>query len=180
MQSVLQLSGQAEFSGQEYQHLLQHTVIKPHTDKTFSPVVRPGLGVNTFVEIVVEHQAVSAAELLGSGGELADDVLPAGGGVGEGGMGQRDSVRSNGFTVWTFEALDVGFRRVLLTLACEGGCLFFSDTGALGLVEHKGRGAVVRVGEAVDAVVVPAGRATAPRRAADTALTCCKPPGPHG
>jgi len=117
-------------------------------------VVRPGLGVNTFVEIVVEHQAVSAAELLRSCGELADDVLPAGGGVGEGGMGQRDSVRSNCFTVRTFEALDVRFRRVLLTFACEGGCLLFSDTGTLGLVEHKGRGAVVRVGEAVDAVVV--------------------------
>ena len=84
---------------------------------------------------MVEHQAVSAAELLGGGGELAHDVLPAGGGVGEGGVGQGDAVRPNSLSLGALEPLDVGLHCGGLALPSEGAGLLLSDACALGLVK---------------------------------------------
>ena len=75
-----------------------------------SPVFWSVLRVDTFVVDVIKDKTVSAAQLLGSGGELAHDVLPAGGRVGEGGMGQGDAVRSDGFTLRTLETVNVGLK----------------------------------------------------------------------
>ena len=104
---------------------------------------------------MIEHEAVSAAQLLGGGGELADDVLPAGGRVGEGGMGQGDAVRSDGLSFRALEAINVGLGGVPLALPGEGGGLLLPNAGALGLVEYQRRRTVVEVGVAVDTVVVP-------------------------
>ena len=118
------------------------------------PVFRPVLRVDTFVVDVVEHQAVSAAQLLGGGGELTDDVFSAGSWVREGGVSQRDPVGSNGLALRTLEAVNVGLGGVPLALPGKGGCLLLPDTGALGLVEYQWRWAVVEVGVAMDTVVV--------------------------
>ena len=104
---------------------------------------------------MIEHQTVSAAELLGGGGELAHDVLPAGGGMGERGMGQGDAVRSDSLSLRALETLDVCLHRGGLALPGEGAGLLLPDAGSLGLVKDEGRGAVVDVGVAVHAVVVP-------------------------
>ena len=48
------------------------------------PVFWSILRVDTLIVDVIEHQAVSAAQLLGCGGELTDDVLSAGSWVREG------------------------------------------------------------------------------------------------
>ena len=118
------------------------------------PILRTVLGVDTFVVNMIEHQTVSAAELLGGGGELAHDVLPAGGGMGERGMGQGDAVRSDGLPLGALEAVNVRLGGVPLTLSSEGGGLLLPHAGPLGLVEDEGRGAVVEVRVAVDTVVV--------------------------
>ena len=120
-----------------------------------SPILRTVLGIDTLVVDVIEHQAVSAAELLGGGGELAHDVLPAGGGVREGGVGQGDAVRTDSLSLGTLEPLDVGFHCGGLALPGEGAGLLLPDAGALGLVEDEGRGAVIDVRVAVHTVVVP-------------------------
>ena len=119
------------------------------------PILRTVLGVDTFVVNMIEHQTVSAAELLGGGGELAHDVLPAGGGMGERGMGQGDAVRSDSLSLRALETLDVCLHRGGLALPGEGAGLLLPDAGSLGLVKDEGRGAVVDVGVAVHAVVVP-------------------------
>ena len=119
------------------------------------PILRTVLGVYTFVVQMIEHQTVSAAELLGGGGELAHDVLPAGGGVGERGMGQGDAVRSDSLSLRALETLDVCLHRGGLALPGEGAGLLLPDAGSLGLVKDEGRGAVVNVGVAMHAVVVP-------------------------
>ena len=104
---------------------------------------------------MIEHQTVSAAKLLGGGAELAHDVLPAGGGVGERGVSQGDAVRPDGLTLGALETLDVGLHRGGLALPGERAGLLLPDAGSLGLVEDQGWGAVVDVGVAVHAVVVP-------------------------
>ena len=103
---------------------------------------------------MIKDKTVSAAQLLGSGGELAHDVLPAGGRVGEGGMGQGDAVRSDGLPLGALEAVNVRLGGVPLTLPGEGGGLLLPHAGPLGLVEDEGWGAVVEVRVAVDTVVV--------------------------
>jgi len=112
------------------------------------------LRVDTLVVHMIKHQAVSAAQLLGSGRELADDVLPAGGRMGEGGVSQRDAIGTNGLTLGTFEAINVWLGSVPLTLPGEGGSLLLPDAGSLGLVEYQWRGAVVEMRVAVHTVVV--------------------------
>ena len=103
---------------------------------------------------MIKDKTVSAAQLLGSGGELAHDVLPAGGRVGEGGMGQGDAVRSDGLPLGALEAVNVRLGGVPLALSGEGGGLLLPHAGPLGLVEDEGWGAVVEVRVAVDTVVV--------------------------
>ena len=120
-----------------------------------SPIIRTVLGVDTFVVDMIEHQTVSAAKLLGGGAELAHDVLPAGGGVGERGVSQGDAVRPDGLTLGALETLDVGLHGGGLALPGKGAGLLLPDAGSLGLVEDQGWGAVVDVGVAVHAVVVP-------------------------
>jgi len=75
------------------------------------------LWVNTFIVDVVEHQAVRAAKLFGSGGELTHDVFSAGGWVGEGGMGQGNAVGTNCLTLGALETFNVFLDQSLLTLS---------------------------------------------------------------
>ena len=103
---------------------------------------------------MIEHQAVSAAQLLGCGRELADDVFSAGSWVREGWVSQRDPIGSNGLAIGTLETIDVWLGGVPLALPGEGGRLLLPDTGTLGLVEDQGWGAVVEVRIAMDTVVV--------------------------
>ena len=105
---------------------------------------------------MIKHEAISAAQLLGGGGELADDVLPAGGGVGEAGVSQGDPVRSNGLSLRTLKTLDVSLGHGLLTLASKGRGLLLSDTCSLSLVKYQRRRTVVDVRVAVNTVVVSA------------------------
>lgn len=117
-------------------------------------VLRAVLRVDTLVVDVIKHQAVSAAQLLWSGGELAHDVFPAGGWVGEGRMSQRDPIGSNSLSLGTLETINVWLGGVPLALAGKGGGLLLSDTSSLGLVEYQGWGTVVEMRVAVHAVVV--------------------------
>jgi len=103
---------------------------------------------------VIEHQAVSAAQLLGCGGELTDDVFSAGGWVREGGVSERDPIGSDRLPLRTLEAVNVGLGGIPLALPGKGGSLLLPDTGALGLVEYQWWWAVVEVGVAMDTVVV--------------------------
>ena len=48
-----------------------------HYKCRYLPVLGPVLGVDALVVEVIEHEAVSAAQLLGGRGELAHDVLSA-------------------------------------------------------------------------------------------------------
>jgi len=105
---------------------------------------------------VIKHETISAAQLLGGGGELADDVLPAGGGVGEAGVSQGDPVRSNGLSLRTLKTLDVSLGHGLLTLASKGRGLLLSDTCSLSLVKYKRWRTVVDVRVAVNTVIVSA------------------------
>ena len=105
---------------------------------------------------MIKHETISAAQLLGGGGELADDVLPAGGGVGEAGVSQGDPVRSNGLSLRTLKTLDVSLGHGLLTLASKGRGLLLSDTCSLSLVKYQRWGTVVDVRVAVNTVVVSA------------------------
>ena len=77
--------------------------------------------------------------------------------MGEGGVGEGNAVWSNGFTIRTLKSLNIWLGGVLLTFPCERRSLFFPDTGTLGLVKHKWRGAVIGVGEPVHTVIVPGG-----------------------
>ena len=153
-----QLSAHWLLSGQEYQHLLKinlNEMLVDFQSKCGSPIIRTVFRVDTFVVDMIKHQTVSAAKLLGCGGELAHDVLPAGGGVGEGGMGQGDAVRPDGLSLGALETLDVGLHRGGLALPGEGAGLLLPDAGPLGLVKDQGRGAVIDVRVAMHTVVVP-------------------------
>ena len=119
-----------------------------------SPVLWSILRVDTLVVDVIEHQAVSATQLLGCGRELTDDVFSAGGWVREGRVSQRDAIWSNSLALRTLETINVGLGSVPLALPGKGRGLFLPDTGSLGFVEYQRRGAVVEVGIAMDAVVV--------------------------
>lgn len=112
------------------------------------------LWVDTLDIVVVEHQTIGTAELHRGDGELTVDILPAGGGVGEGRMGKGLSVRSDGISVGTLEPFNVGLGGVFLAFSGEGGGLLFSDTSTLSLIEDERGGTVISVREAVDAVVV--------------------------
>lgn len=112
------------------------------------------LRVDALVVQVIEDETVGAAQLLGSSRKLADDVLPAGGWVGEGGVSQGDAIRSNGLTLGTLKAINVGLGSVSLALPGEGGSLLLPDAGSLGLIEYQWWRAVVEVGVAVHAIVV--------------------------
>ena len=119
-----------------------------------SPVFWSVLRVDTFVVDVVEHQAVSAAQLLGSGRELTDDVFSAGSWVRERWVSKRDAIGTNCLSLRTLETINVWLGSIPLALPGKGGCLFLPDTGALGFVKYQRRGAVVQVRIAVDTVVV--------------------------
>lgn len=75
--------------------------------------------------------------------------------MGEGGVGQGDAVRPDGLSLGALETLDIGLYRGGLALPGEGAGLFLPDAGSLGLVKDQGWGAVIDVGVAVHAVVVP-------------------------
>ena len=92
---------------------------------------------------MIEHQAVSAAQLLGCGRELTDDVFSAGSWVREGRVSQRDAIGSNSLAIRTLETIDVRLGSVPLALPGEGGGLLLPDTGTLGFVEYQWRRTVV-------------------------------------
>ena len=155
---MLQLSAHWELSGHEYQHWLKIGELETFSVSRViycSPILGAVLRIDTLVVEMIEHQSVSAAKLLGGGAELAHDVLPAGGGVGERGMGQGDAVRPDGLTLGALETLDVGLHGGGLALPGEGAGLLLPDAGSLGLVKDQGRGAVIDVRVAMHTVVVP-------------------------
>jgi len=69
-------------------------------------------------------------------------------------VGEGNAVWSDGFTIRTLKSLNIWLGGVLLTFPCERRSLLFPDTGTLGLVEDKWRGAVIGVGEPVHTVIV--------------------------
>ena len=99
------------------------------------PISRSLLGVNTFVDGVVEDEAISAAQLNGVHPKLAVDVLPekqgfkslqtikfsrpAGSGMGEGGVSKWLAIGTNRLTVRALKALNVWLRLGLLALPCK-------------------------------------------------------------
>ena len=155
---MLQLSAHWELSGHEYQHWLKIGKLDTFSVSKViycSPILGTVLRIDTLVVDMIKHQAVSTAKLFRGGGELAHDVLPAGGGVGEGGVGQGDAIRSDCLALGALETLDVGFHCGGLALPGEGAGLLLPDAGALGLVKDQGRGAVIDVRVAMHTVVVP-------------------------
>ena len=69
---------------------------------------------------MIKHQAISAAQLLGCGGELAHNVLPAGLGVREGGVGQSNAIGAQGLSFWTLKTINVGLGHLLFTFPSKG------------------------------------------------------------
>ena len=71
------------------------------------PIIRTLLGHNTLVDSVIKDLGLGAALLVQVLGEVADQVLSAGGGVRETGVGQGLTVGSKGVAFGTAEALDL-------------------------------------------------------------------------
>merc|ERR1719239_939919 len=79
-------------------------------------ISRSLLRVDTLVDGVVKNEAVSAAQLNRVHPKLAVDVLPAGSGVGEGGVSKRLPIGTNRLPIRALKALNIWLRLGLLAL----------------------------------------------------------------